>query len=307
MIDWEKPAIGSSSIMEFSYEPDVTRRKRMSNDVPTQHGFAEVNGAHLYYEIAGSGHTVVLVHAGIADHRMWDDQFAPFPERYRVIRYDQRGFGQSTAPAGSFAFHDDLYYLLRQLDVTQATIVGVSQGGTTAINLALAHPEMVDGLVVVGSGLGGLEWPPPTPEELALFAQVEEAAEAGDFATANDLEVHIWVDGPRRNSDTVDSDVRERVRDMNLQTFTRHDENEQAQSQELEPPARARLGEIETPTLILIGDQDVSSIQAIADYLAADIPGARKVVLPNTAHVPNMEYPEVFNQIVLDFLDSLGR
>jgi pimeloyl-ACP methyl ester carboxylesterase len=278
----------------------------MSNDLPAQRGFAEVNGARLSYEVAGSGHPVVLVHAGIADRRMWDDQFAPFAQRYRVIRYDQRGFGQSTVPAGLFAFHDDLYHLLRQLDVPQATLIGVSLGGATAINFALAHPEMVAGLVVVGSGLGGMEWPPPSPEELALFSQVEEAGEAGDFATANEVEVHIWVDGPHRNPAAVNPGVRERVREMNLQTFTRHDENEQAQPQELEPPASVRLGEIQAPTLVLIGDQDVSSVQAIADHLAANIPGARKVVLPNTAHVPNMEQPETFNQLVFDFLDSLG-
>jgi 3-oxoadipate enol-lactonase len=278
----------------------------MSNNVPSQRGFAQANGARLHYEVAGSGHPVVLVHAGIADHRMWDDQFARFAERYRVIRYDQRGFGQSTAPAGPFAFHDDLYLLLRQLDVARAALIGGSLGGAVAINLALAHPEMVEGLVVVGSGLGGLEWPPPSPEELTLFSQVEEAAEAGDFATANEIEVHLWVDGPRRKPEAVNPGVRERVRDMNLQTFTRHDENEQAQSQELEPPASVRLGEILAPTLVLIGDQDVSSVQAIADHLAADIPGAHKVVVSNTAHVPNMEQPEAFNQIVLHFLDSLG-
>jgi 3-oxoadipate enol-lactonase len=278
----------------------------MSNDVPTQRGFAEVNGARLYYEVAGSGHPIVLVHAGIADHRMWDDQFARFAERYRVIRYDQRGFGQSTAPAGPFAFHDDLYLLLHQLDVARASFIGGSLGGAVAINLALAHPEMVKGLVVVGSGLGGIVWPPPSPEELTLFSQVEEAADAGDFATANEIEVHLWVDGPRRRPEAVNPGVRERVRDMNLQTFTRHDENEQAQPQELEPPASVRLGEILAPTLVLIGDQDVSSIQAIADHLAADIPGVRKVVVPNTAHVPNMEQPGAFNQIVLHFLDSLG-
>lgn len=278
----------------------------MLNNLPAKHSFAEVNGAWLYYEVAGSGHPVVLVHAGIADHRMWDDQFALFAQHYQVIRYDQRGFGQSTVPAGPFAFHDDLYLLLRQLDITRTSLIGVSLGGATAINLALAHPEMVKSLLVVGSGLGGLEWPPPSPEELALFSQVEEAGEAGDFATANEVEVHIWVDGPHRKPETVNPGVRERVREMNLQTFTRHEENEQAQPQELEPPASERLGEIQAPALVMIGDQDVSSVQAIADRLAASIPGARKVVLPNTAHVPNMEQPEAFNQIVFDFLASLG-
>lgn len=277
----------------------------MANEVPAQHGFAEVNGARLYYEVAGSGRPVVLVHAGIADSRMWNDQFLPFAERYQVIRYDQRGFGQSSAPASQFAFYDDLFLLLRRLDVAQAVLVGCSLGGAIAIDLALSHPEVVDGLVLVGSGLGGQEWPAPTPVEMALFSQVETAGEAGDFATANEIEVHIWVDGPERSSETVNPDVRERVREMNLQTFTRHEENEQAQPQELEPPASERLGEIRVPTLVMIGNQDVSAIQAIAEKLATTIPGARKVVLPNTAHVPNMEQPEVFNRLVLDFIDSL--
>jgi 3-oxoadipate enol-lactonase len=277
----------------------------MVNEIPTRHGFAEINGAQLYYEVAGSGKPVVLVHAGIADHRMWDDQLVPFAERYQVIRFDQRGFGQSSAPMDPFAFYDDLYLLLRELSVAQAVVIGGSLGGATAIDLALAHPEMVDALVLVGSGLGGMEWPPLTPVELALFSQVEEAAKSGDFATANEIEVHIWVDGPERNPDAVNPSVRARVREMNLQTFTRHDENEQVEPQALEPPASARLGEIQVPTLILVGDQDVSAIQAIADTVGAAIPGARQIVLPNTAHVPNMEQPEVFNQLVLDFLDTL--
>jgi pimeloyl-ACP methyl ester carboxylesterase len=279
----------------------------MSNNVPTQQGFAEVNDARLYYEVAGSGNPVVLVHAGIADSRMWNDQFATFAERNRVLRFDQRGFGQSTAPAGPFAFYDDLYHLLLQLGVTKATLIGASLGGATAINLALAHPDMVDALVLVGSGLGGLQWPPLTPEEDALFAQAEEASAAGDFVTANEIEVHIWVDGPKRNPETVNRDVRERVREMNLQTYALNDANEQVQPQELEPPASMRLGEIQVPTLVLIGNEDVSSIQAIAERLATHIPHARKVVLDNTAHVPNMEQPEAFNQLVRDFLAAHGQ
>lgn len=275
------------------------------NESTAQRGFAEINGARLFYEVAGDGQPLVLLHAGIADNRMWDDQFAAFAQRYRVIRYDHRGYGQSSMPAGPFAFYDDLHALLRLLGVTQATVVGVSMGGATAINFALKYPEMAAALVVVGSGLEGMEIS-TTPEETALFEQVEAAGEAGDFATANELEVHIWVDGPRRSPEAVNPAVRARVREMNMQTFTRHDEYEQAQPQELEPAASTRLGEIQAPTLVIIGDQDVSGIQTIADRLAAEISGARKVVMPNTAHVPNMEQPETFNQIVLDFLASSG-
>jgi 3-oxoadipate enol-lactonase len=279
----------------------------MANEISIRHGFAEIDGGQLYFEIAGSGEVaLVLVHAGIADRRMWDDQFLPFAERYQVIRYDQRGFGESSAPTGPFAYHDDLAFLLGKLGVARAVLIGCSLGGATAINLALSHPEIVDALVLVGSGLGGQEWPDPTSVELELFSQVEAAGEAGDYAAANEIEVHIWVDGPERNPEAVSPRVRERVREMNLQTFIRHDENEQAQPRALEPPASERLGEIRVPTLVLIGDQDVSAIQAIAEKLTT-IPGARKVVLPDTAHVPNMEQPEVFNQLVLDFLDSLPQ
>jgi 3-oxoadipate enol-lactonase len=270
-----------------------------------QQGFAEVNGARLYYEAVGHGRTVVLVHAGIADNRMWDDQFALFAQLYRVIRFDLRGFSQSTMPPGPFAFHDDLYELLRQLSVEHAALIGVSLGGMTALDLALTHPELVEALVLVGSGIGGSEMT-NSPEEAELFSRVEAAGEAGDFDTANDLEVHIWVDGPGRNPEAVNSSVRERVRAMNLSTFTRHDEFEQAQPQPLEPAASTRLSQIRVPTLVIVGDQDVSGIQANAERLGAEIPGARKAVIPNTAHVPNMERPKEFNQIVLEFLASLG-
>jgi pimeloyl-ACP methyl ester carboxylesterase len=277
----------------------------MTNEVPTRHGFAEIHGAQLYYEVAGGGKAIVLVHAGIADHRMWDDQFLPFAKRYQVIRFDLRGFGESSAPTGPFSFHDDLHYLLDQLGITRAVVIGASLGGATAIDLALAYPEVVEALVLAGSGLGGQEWPEPTSLEQALFTQLDEAVKAGDYSAADDMEVHIWVDGPERSPERVSHAVRERVREMNLPILRREAESEGEERRALEPPAGERLGEIAVPTLVLIGDQDVSAIQAIAEKLATTIPGARKVVLTNTAHVPNMEQPEVFNRLVLEFLGSL--
>jgi 3-oxoadipate enol-lactonase len=276
----------------------------MANETPSAHGFAEIDGGMLYYEVAGSGTALVLVHAGIADHRMWDDQLGAFAERYQVIRYDQRGFGQSSAPSGPFAFYDDLFLLMGRLGITRAVLIGVSLGGATAIDLALSHPEMVEALVLVGSGLGGQEWTVPTPAELELFSQLEEAEKAGDYAAANEVEIRIWVDGPERSPEAVDPQVRARVREMNFPILLSEGEHEGEKPRALQPPASERLGEIRVPTLVLIGDQDVSAMQAIAEKLAATIPGARKVVLPNAAHVPNMEQPEVFNRLVLDFLSS---
>lgn len=269
-----------------------------------QIGFAEVNGAKLYYEVAGSGPTLVLCHAGIADNRMWDDQFSLFAERYRVIRYDHRGFGQSSLPPGPFSWSDDLYGLLAHLGIEKAYVVGVSMGGSTVVDFALTHPDMVDALITVGAGLSGADVQ-DSPAERVLFDQVEKAAEAGDFDKANDIEVHIWVDGPNRRPDQVNSAVRERVRDMNLPGFYLQAEWAQAQQQTIEPPAAVRLAEIAVPTLVIYGDQDVSSIHTIAHKLASEIPDAKLVVMHDTAHVPNMERPDEFNRILLDFLASL--
>jgi 3-oxoadipate enol-lactonase len=276
----------------------------MSSAQPVESGFAEVNGARLYFEVAGSGHPLVLCHAGIADSRMWDDQIPVFAERYRTIRYDLRGFGKSKMPPGTYSLSEDLYGLLRFLGVERAFIIGASMGGATVVDFAITHPEMVAALIPVGAGLGGFDAPIP-PEEEAIFEQVEQAAKAGDFNRANDLEVHIWVDGPKRRPEQVHPAVRERVREMNLPGFLRQDEYRQGQVQRLEPPAAERLREISAPTLVIYGDQDVSDIQTIAHKLAADIPGARLAVISDTAHVPNMEKPEEFNRLVLEFLSSV--
>ena len=273
----------------------------MSSTTSAQSGFAEVNGATLYYEVAGSGHPLVLSHAGIADNRMWDEQVPVFAQRFRVIRYDHRGFGQSSFPPGAFSLSEDLYGLLKHLGVEKAYVLGCSMGGATVVDFAVTHPEMVDALVTVGAGLSGFDVP-DSPEEQALFEEVEKAAEAGDFDKANDIEVHIWVDGPNRRPEQVNPAVREKVRAMNLPGFTR--EGGYA-AQKPEPPAAERLADVAVPALVIYGDQDVSDIQVIAKRLAADIPGAKLVVMRDTAHVPNMERPEEFNRIVLDFLATV--
>jgi len=159
---------------------------------------------------------------------------------------------------------------------------------------------MVDALVLVGSGLGGYTF---SDDLAARWSAIGAAHEAGDLALVVELELQIWVDGVGRTPDAVDPGVRERVRAMNALAISR--DAESVEPIPLEPPAAARLAYIHTPTLILVGDRDVADIQTIAALLAAGIPGARKEVLADTAHVPNMEQPDRFNQLVLDFLSGL--
>lgn len=262
-----------------------------------QTGIADINGGKLYYEMAGDGPVLVLAHAGVADRRMWDDQFLVFAQDYRVIRFDFWGFGKSTIDDPIFFLHEDLYQLLKFLQIDRAHLLGCSLGGRVIIDLALTHPEMVSSLVVVGSGLSGYRF---EGEALMHFVeQIIAARELGDDEKEIELKLQFWVDGRERTSDQVSPHVRERARQM----LSGRAENK-GEGRHLEPHALGRLHEINVPTLVIIGDRDEANVTTIADVLASNIQSAQKVVIPNTAHLPNMEKPEEFNQIVSKFLQN---
>lgn len=264
--------------------------------------FADVNGTRIHYDVQGQGDPLVLIHAGIAHLGMWDDQMAPFTPHYRVIRYDVRGWGKSEDPPVTYSQHDDLRALLQHLGVEQAAVLGISNGGRIAIDFTLACPEMVKALIAVAPALSGYEMnldQAMTQKEVAI----EEAYERSDMAVAVELEAQIWVDGPQRTPDQVDPDVRRRALEMIRYTFDLPDTD--GEEQGLEPPAAGRLAEIQAPTLVIIGDLDVPAMFPVVDLLETKIAGAEKVLMSGAAHLPNMEKPEEFNQIVLDFLGGI--
>jgi 3-oxoadipate enol-lactonase len=266
----------------------------------SERGFATINGAQIRYEEAGSGEPIVLLHAGIADSRMWDDAFAAFAAAYRVVRYDLRGFGESSMPPGPFTMRDDLRALLDHLGIARAHLIGVSMGGGIALDFAIDHPEMVAKLVLVASAIGGRG---PSEALRERWREMGAAADRGDWDLVNELELRLWVDGTGRTPDQVDPTVRERVREMNAAVIANEARETGAKpANPLDPPAIGRLGEVAAPTLVVVGALDVPHIVEGADLLAAGIPGARKVVLPGCAHLPPMEAPAEFNRLVLDFL-----
>ncbi len=280
----------------------------MSATESRQSGMAEVNGVQLYYEVAGTGKPVVFSHASIADARMWDDQLNAFAQRYRVIRFDHRGMGRSSMAPGPFALREDIYGLMRFLGMERAALIGCSMGGAAALDCTLAYPDAVAALALVDAGMSGRQYidEEEKAQTQALEGPIEEAIERGDLDAANELEIELWVDGPRRRPDQVNPAVREKVREMNLTNLKRAKEFEQGQSQPLNPPAAGRLGEVRCPTLVLVGDEDVPMELKTAELLVAGIPGARSAVIHDAAHLPNMEKPEEFNRIVLDFLATAG-
>lgn len=164
-------------------------------------GTVLVDDTALHDEAAGSGHRVVLAHAGIADRRMWDGAFQALAEHFRVVRYDARGFGESAPGTQPFSHRQDLHALLEHLGCARAHLAGCSMGGGTILDYALEHPEGVSALVLVASGPSGYE---PQGEPPALWNAMAEAYRASDLARAAGLELQIWVDGPRRTPDQVD-------------------------------------------------------------------------------------------------------
>lgn len=264
-------------------------------------GFLHAQGAPLYYEVAGQGHPLLLIHAGIADSRMWDQQFETFARQYRVIRFDLRGYGQSTVPAGAFANHEDPAALLAFLGIEKAHVVAVSFGGKVALDFALTYPEKVASLVLVAPNVGGDK---PSAEVQQFNREEEALLEQGDLAAATELNVRTWVVGPMRTPEQVDPAVRQRVYEMQYHAFT-VPIPDTTEENSLEPPAITRLAEIRVPTLLIIGDYDLPTKQRQVERLAEEIPQAQLVVIPGAAHMVNMEQPEEFNRVVLDFLARL--
>jgi 3-oxoadipate enol-lactonase len=256
----------------------------------------------LYAEVAGEGPAVALVHEGICDSRMWEPQWETFTRAHRVLRLDLRGFGRSPLEAGRFSNARDLIETLERYGFERSALVGVSLGGRVALEVAVARPELVTALVLAAPGLPGEE---PTDDVRAAWVEEEAALEAGDLDEAVEINLRTWVDGPRRSPEDVDPAVRERVGEMQRRAFELQlPVGDKAEEELLVPNLAQRLGEIGAPTLVVVGEEDVPFMHAIAERLGREIPGARHVTIADTAHVPSMERPREFDELVLGFLEE---
>jgi 3-oxoadipate enol-lactonase len=262
--------------------------------------FFEVNGTRLYCEIAGTDDApaVVFAHGFSLDTRMWDGQFAAFAERYRVVRYDLRGFGRSAVPEAGVPYrHDeDLLALLDALEIVQAALVGISMGGAVVLNVALAHPQRVSELVLAASILPGFE----TPEFDAMTRPVWRLGRTEGPEAAREL----WLDCPIFNVSNERPATREALRTI-IAGYSGWNWTDRDPGTWAEPDCVAQLGRITTPTLVVVGERDLNDMRRMADALEAGIPGARKVVLPGLGHLPNMEDAVAFNDVVFDFLANV--
>jgi 3-oxoadipate enol-lactonase len=269
--------------------------------LPAETGFAEVNGARLYYEVAGEGQPLLMVHAGIANKSMWDEQFDFFAQKYKVVRYDMRGYGQSLPLAEDYQRHEDIRALLDFLRIDHAYLMGCSMGGGACMNFALDYPNRADALIMVGSGPGGFSYDDWSPSP--LDEEMEAAYEKGDLEQVAEVAMKIFVDGTGRSPNQVNPAMRKKVYDMYMIAL----KHEKQLGKDVPPPVSAakRIGELKLPVLIVFGDLDEDYIHRAANFMEANIPKSRKILMPGTAHLPNMEFPDEFNAHVQAFLDSL--
>lgn len=263
-----------------------------------QNGFAEVNGTKLYYEVSGVGPPLVLVHGFSLDCRMWEPQVAPLGRRHRLIRYDARGFGRSGLPSGPYTHADDLKALLGHLNIPVAAVCGLSKGGAIAAEFAIAYPDMVKALVLVDAIIWGIDAPPGSPP--MDLAPIARAARAQGVDAARSLWLRHPLFAPAMERPEAARALSAIVAGYSGWHWLNRDTD-----LPFEPPAGKRLASIKAPTLALVGDRDLPLFLHVADTVAKEVPGARKIVIPGAGHTANMEAPEVVNPLVLEFLAGM--
>ncbi|MBE2224896.1 MAG: alpha/beta hydrolase, partial [Anaerolineae bacterium] len=267
-----------------------------------QSGFVSIHNAKLYYEVAGIGTPLVMIHAGVADCRQWNNEFVYFAQSHQVIRYDMRGYGKSEPVAGEFTHLSDLVSLLETLDIQEPiTIMGCSMGGGLALDFALTYPSRAKALIMVDSGPSGLELDVPTP---AKFADAEKAFESGDLDLVAEIETQIWFDGMGRTPEQVDPAMRKMLYEMNRLALSHEVKGLGKRLPNTETLAFDRLDNLNVPVLIIVGSLDIPYILAAADYMKEKIKFANKITIDDAAHLPNMDQPQAFQRIVETFLSS---
>jgi 3-oxoadipate enol-lactonase len=244
-------------------------------------GFVPVPGGRLYHDLQGAGDPIVLIHGNAGDHRHWDLQTESLALHFRVVRYDVRGFGKSSAPVieQPYSNREDLLALLDHLGIRRAHVMGWSMGSGIAIDFVLAHPERVRSLISVGPWINGYG-SPRVQSLLADFGPIGDAMARGGRAAA----VDAWMSAPFFRSTIRDPASGARFREISADySFWHFGRRDPART--LTPAAAGRTTEISVPTLVVTAEYDIPACIEMADLLARSVPRARQVIMPGVGHL----------------------
>ena len=255
-------------LLNWAYAASSQQAAPWKKGSTIQSGSVAVEKATIYYDVAGKGEAVVMIHGGLLTKEMWDGSFEKFAQQYRVVRYDARNHGKSRSEEATFDHFSDLKTLMDDLKIDKAVIMGLSLGGKIAIDFTLKHPDRVNGLILVAPGLSGYEF--HGPENQAYDEKFNAAVKGGDPEKMIEIFMEAWAYGPRRSAEQVDPAMREKIRSMarvSLKTW-----NIQAKELIPSPPAITHLGDIKVPALAIVGDLDMPNIIEIVALLEKNIP-----------------------------------
>lgn len=265
-------------------------------------GNLPVSNGTVFTETSGKGPALVFVHAAIADRRMWDREFGLYARDHTVVRYDVRGFGRSPPATTSYSDVDDLEAIVDAAGIDRVTLVGCSNGGRIGVDFALTHPRRVDRLVLVASGVSGLELSGDPDEaaafqrEDALMAPIQAAYKSGDRDGAVRGIREFWCAAQTgRSLELVTTMLRDNLDEILTDASAGH-------ATRPDPPAAKRLGTIDRPTLYLLGDRDAPGMRFIANRMTSAIQGAVLKTIPGADHLINLSCPREFDTAVREFI-----
>ncbi|MEI6613386.1 MAG: alpha/beta fold hydrolase [Chrysiogenales bacterium] len=261
----------------------------------TDSGYVNVDGGKLFYEAAGKGENIVLLHDGMVHREIWDEQFPVLARNYRVVRYDRRTYGKSSDPQAPYSHIEDLNQLFIQLKIDKAIVFGMSSGGGLAIDFILKYPDKVTALVLVGAVVGGYGYSP-------------HMMTRGGHAPADhsDIQKMIKYYGWDDPYEIYSENIRAKEKFAKLLAINPHMAREKGvYPKPANRPAARFLAEIKVPALVLVGEHDIPDVHAHAGVIEFGIPNAKRQIILKSGHLIPMEQPEAFNAAVLKFLHGL--
>jgi 3-oxoadipate enol-lactonase len=273
-------------------------RCAIAADVKQTHGYIEIAGSKIYYEECGGGPNVVLLHDGLLHAVTWDESWGALCGEFHVLRYDRRGYGRSDAPKAKFSPTEDLQQVMAHANMRRAVIVGNSSGGALAIDFALAHPESVDALFLVGPVVHGMG---STDHFEQRGARNQAPLEHHDAKAA----ALNWSKDPYLIANGHDA-ARKKFYDALVRSPTNLTYNGQFEIRSASPALR-HLGEIHVPVFILAGEFDIPDVHAHCGAIEAGVRWAQRDIVKGDGHLIQLEDPQGFVERLSRYVNLQAR